>query len=96
MYTLRTITKNQTFNQCLGSSYTYIDRNCNYEDFRHYYKSCFGVEHVADLDDTATEFTKNTVGFIVVDSVIPIYKDQWVYIMTESGQTFERLNDPNK
>jgi hypothetical protein len=86
MFILRTInSKNNTrTNEVLGDKYgliPYTER----EQFESACKSFWG-EHV--------ELPKiNTFAFIYAGSkMIPLFKDEWYYVMTGNGSTFESLN----
>lgn len=94
MYTLRRITENNTqINLSIGDSYCYVDREHNYEDFQKDFNNYFQKNHVADLDDTADRDTQLVYGFISYQgNIIPLYKNQMNYIMTESGKTFSNLS----
>lgn len=92
MYTLRKITEHQTFNQSLGGSYSVVSREFNEKDFRHYYKSLFGKEEVRGLGVKLDKDESPIIKFIITSVVIPIYKDEAYYVMTESGKTFECIN----
>lgn len=95
MYTLRTIVKNVQLNKSLGEDYAVIERETNYEEFAKTFKTCFQTEHVADDDKESTRFTQNCYAFIVHNegsAIIPLYKNQSVYVMTESGKTFSNLS----
>lgn len=95
MYTLRKVNAlGVCMNISLGDSYTQIQRFEAYEEFCKTFKSYFGKDHVADLDDTSDADTKNCLQFIVGKDgafVVPIMNTQTCFIMTESGKTFERL-----
>lgn len=94
MYTLRTMTaKNKQINQEIGNVYSLIERDFNYEEFSDAFKIVFGRNHVADLDNTADDFTKECHAFIeCMGATIPLYKHSCYYIMTESGKTFSNLS----
>lgn len=94
MYTLRTVEANQKqTNQLIGDLYSFVDRDSNEEEFSDIFKDLFGKPHVADLDDTADDHTKNVYGFIQhLGCTIPLYKENAYYIMTESGKTFSNLS----
>ncbi|MAX51532.1 MAG: hypothetical protein CMH22_06090 [Methylophaga sp.] len=94
MYTLRKITTdNLESNTSLGNSYNVIHREVSYDEFKLHYEAHFNANHVADLDENATKFTKNCLAFISTEEgkLIPIYKNQYNYIMTESGKTFDKI-----
>jgi hypothetical protein len=94
MYTLRTVTEsNKQINQLIGDLYSVIDRHVNYDEFSDVFFDCFGVKHVADLDETSNEFTKSCHGFLEhKGEYIPLYFKNNYYIMTESGKTFSNLS----
>lgn len=94
MYTLRKIIDGIQSNQSIGEEYQFIDREVNYSEFQKTYKVLFEKEHVADLDESSDNFSANCYGFIICNGgskIIPLYKKQWNYIMTESGNTFSNL-----
>lgn len=95
MYTLRTIDKDGLQqNTAIGNEYLYADRYMNGQAFREAFMRLFGVPHVADLDESANDTSKNCVGILTTsDGVLrPIWRFHDVYVMTESGQTFSRLS----
>lgn len=94
MYTLRRITEDNTqINLSIGESYCYDDREQNYEEFKNHFHNYFQKNHVADLDNTADNDTKLVYGFISFQgNLMPLYKNQMNYIMTESGKTFSNLS----
>lgn len=93
MYTLRTITPdNVVTNISLGKVYSTNCRFTSRESFENFYKELFGEYHVADLDETSTESSRNCKMIIkTLDGLYPIYNTNESYIMTEGGQTFEKL-----
>lgn len=94
MYTLRKIVEDVQHNQNLGNNYQVVERETNYDEFCKAFKVAFQTDHVADLDDSSTEFTKNCYAIIFAhggSETIPLYKNQFNYIMTESGKTFSNL-----
>lgn len=94
MYTLRTVDANQKqTNQLIGSIYSLIDRDSNYDEFSDNFRMLFGKPHVADLDENSDEHTKNVYSIIdFMGNMIPLYKNTAYYIMTESGKTFSNLS----
>ena len=94
MYTLRKVIGNDQWNKSIGDEYSFIDRETNYEEFCKAFEKSFTRKHVADLDSESDEFTKNCYAFIVCkggSEMIPLYKNQYNYIMSESGNTFSNL-----
>jgi hypothetical protein len=93
MFYLRRITSRGTvINQTLGDGYTMVSRFPNGEEFNQLFKAYFNRDHVADLDETADFDTKNVIAFVSTSfATYPIYQTEQVYIMTDSGKTFERL-----
>lgn len=95
MFTLRTITPDGLqSNQFLGKRYIYVDRDIQYEEFCRNYKVVFGIKHVADLDKTSDNFSKNCYGIVVTNDgseLTPLYKGNQNYIMSPNGQTFANL-----
>jgi len=79
-------------NQEIGDCYTLIEREINYEEFSKTFKSVFGKNHVADLDESSDDDTKNCYAFIIGSSIQPLYKSQRNYIMSSSGKTFDNLS----
>lgn len=94
MYTLRTIlANNKQINQSIGNVYSIVERDFNYQEFCDMFKMVFGRNHVADLDETADNFTKECHAFIqFMGDTLPLYKHSNYYIMTESGKTFSNLS----
>lgn len=93
-FILRTVTEgNREINQLIGNTYSFVDRDFDYTEFCDSFEKAFGRCHVADLDETANEHTKNVYGFVLwYGESIPLYKDHNYYIMTESGKTFSNLS----
>lgn len=94
MYTLRTFNSDGIQrNQYLGNSYEYINRDANGEIFRKCYREAFGNEHVADLDENSTDFSKDCVGFLINEKGTLIYlsKKETYYVMSSDGKTFANL-----
>lgn len=95
MYTLRTFNAERIeSNFSLGKSYQLVNRFCNPEAFRAAYFKVFGKNHVADLDETATEASKECGGFIYDENGLLIYLNQTdtYYIMSSDGKTFDNLS----
>lgn len=94
-FILRKVLNDNTYtNSVLGNQYQVIERETNYDEFSKAFKNNFDKFHVADLDPTSDNFTQNCYAFLVIEGgskLIPLYKKQWNYIMTESGKTFENL-----
>ena len=86
MYTLRKVSEHQVYNESLGSAYSVVDKRFNKKDFEHYTKSTFG-------QDYKQEVVEDVIMYIVTSYVIPIYKTDSCYVMTESGKTFECINN---
>lgn len=95
MFTLRKITSdNIETNTYLGAIFQVIRREENYEEFARTYESIFEKRHVADLDNSADNYSKDTYAFIITEfgkDVHPLYKKQFNYIVSESGKTFNNL-----
>jgi len=93
MFALRKIIENSQTNYALGIQYQVIDREKEYDNFKEVFKKSFGYNHVADLDPTADNYTKNCYAFIMTNDFepIPLYFNQKNYIMTETGKTFSNL-----
>lgn len=94
MYTLRKISDNIQSNIEVGTNYSVINSETNYEEFSKTFEACFNEKHVADLDEKSDEITKNCYAFVVGSGgtiILPLYRKQENYIMTESGKTFSNL-----
>ena len=93
MFILRRISgEGIQMNQVIGDGYTFISRDCNHEEFEKTFELVFCRKHVADLDETSDEDTKNCYAFVCNGSLIqPLYKNQKNFIMTDGGRTFEKL-----
>ncbi|UOB16572.1 hypothetical protein [Abyssalbus ytuae] len=74
-------------NESLGDGYSVVDRRFNKDNFDHYSESVFGKKH-------DPEICKDVVKYVITSHAIPIYKDQTVYVMTDSGKTFECIHKP--
>jgi hypothetical protein len=94
-FILRKVFKDHTqSNIVLGDSYLFIDREMNYEEFSKAFEVDFGKFHVGDLDPTSDSFTKNCYAFLIINDgakYIPLYKNQYNFIMTDSGKTFANI-----
>lgn len=95
MYTLRTISpKGKPTNQLIGKIYSESNRFQDYDEFCHFYKTIFGVEHVADLDPSSDYHSKSCYSFLLCgQEIIPLYNENDYYIMSESGKTFSNLTN---
>jgi hypothetical protein len=93
MFVLRKIIGNTQTNYVLGIQYQVVERFADPEEFCKIFKSEFGYNHVADLDENADNYTKNCYAFIVLQDFasIPLYMNQKNYVMTETGKTFSNL-----
>lgn len=98
MYTLRVVTEGSIRNHSLGNFYHTTNRFEHPERFREIFKEVYGRNHVADLDPESDDDTKNIIGFVTgnTDWTIPIDQRESSYVMTESGNTFERVNKAMK
>ena len=93
MFALRKIIENNQTNYALGIQYSIIHRFEEPELFQETFLKVFGYNHVADLDPTSDNYTKNCYAFIMTNDFepIPLYFNQKNYIMTENGKTFSNL-----
>lgn len=94
MYTLRKIVNNIETNICLGSSYTLVNRETNYDEFEKIFKEVYESPHYADLDHKSTESMKKCFAFIVHNNGVsktPLLKGDYNYIMSINGNTFCNL-----
>lgn len=96
MFILRIIDReNDEMNLSLGDSYNVVDRFSNYDHFCRCYKLHFGNNHIADLDESSDDISKNIFRFITYgpygETLQPINLKHQNYIMTDSGKTFCRL-----
>ena len=95
MFTFRKINpEGYEHNLFLGSSYVFINRETQYEEFQYAFKQVFEFNHVEDLDETSNDFTKNCIGILSYNDgldLLPVYKTDSNYIMTSNGQTFCRI-----
>ncbi len=90
----KVLNDNTQTNIILGDQYRLIERETNYEEFSKAFEVDFGKFHVSDLDPTSDSFTKNCHAFLITNEgskLIPLYKDQFNYIMSDSGKTFANL-----
>lgn len=95
MYTLRTITPDGVqINECIGPDYIFICRDSAYDVFSDTFFNQFGIKHVADLCQTATETTTRCHGFIKLknEDIVTLWKSNKYYIMSDSGKTFSNLS----
>jgi hypothetical protein len=65
------------YNQIIGDGYTFIDRECNYDEFCKTFKVFFGKDHVADLDKESDKDTMECYAFICNGEFTqPLYKNK--------------------
>jgi len=91
----KVLNDNTQTNIVLGDQYQLIERDSNYDEFSKAFEADFGKFHVADLDPTSDNFAQNCYAFLIIyggDKLIPLYKKQFNYIMTDSGKTFANLS----
>ena len=67
MYTLRNISDNVQTNTNLGNEYQLIEIENNYDDFSRTFKIFFDCNHLADLDEDSSYYTKNCYAFVVFE-----------------------------
>ena len=94
MFTLRKVIDGIQSNQEIGEDYQVIERFTNYEEFCKAFETAFERKHVADLDDTSDNYTKNCYILLTVkggSQIIPLYLNQQNYIMSDNGKTFSNL-----
>ena len=93
MFILRTFDKKGVeTNKQLGVQYSFIVREENAEAFRETYAKVFDKSHVADLDQDADFSNSNCLAFIIgEDEIIPIYRGEPSYIMSDNGCTFDNV-----
>lgn len=98
MYTLRTFTETSEVNNWLGAQYEIVRREESYDRFTDLFLDRFDKEHVADLDPTADEETKECYAFVITEGeeVIPVFKCQKNYIVTGSGKTLDNITYKTK
>ena len=87
--------KSSQHNLAIGSYYSLIFREEDYESFSEMYREEFKKSHVADMDESSDNLSKNTYGFLIYkdgSTTIPLYKNQQNYIMTENGNTFSNIS----
>lgn len=95
MFILRRINSNGVqMNKALGDGYTFIGRAENPDYFRETFKVYFDKDHVSDNDKTSDDDTKKCYAFVAYNggAIMPLYKIQKSYIMTESGKTFANIS----
>jgi hypothetical protein len=83
------------FNEAIGSKYHIVHRDYNYKSFCNLYQTVWDRDHVADSDPEADAFSRDTFAFIVCYDgrvTIPLYKDNYYFIMTSEGKTFENIS----
>jgi hypothetical protein len=86
MFILRRISgRGVQMNLNLGSSYTYIGKNENPEEFERTLKEVF--------DNLNEEIIYAFVSDEDGKHIYPLYKGQKAYIMTESGKTFDNVSE---
>lgn len=90
MYTLRTISKNgEQQNVNLGNNYSLIDRDSNKENFVSAYNNVY-----VDLVRTDEQINPEVYGIVTSNEFGArhfLYKENFYYVMTESGKTFSNL-----
>lgn len=86
MYTLRKITgEGVQMNFNLGNSYSVVTLEANEEQFKKEYELFWNEKHSEKSE---------TYAFVSYEggNVLPLYKNQFNYIMTDSGKTFSNLS----
>lgn len=79
---LRQISQGRESNIYIGHQYSFISRERNPEEFMKF----------ANIIDPGND-DPECYGFVVrPDEIIPLYKKQQAYIMTESGKTFDNIS----
>lgn len=92
MFTLRRISQNGVqMNYQIGHEYTLIMREYNYRDFAETFELKFkrplADDNKPDSDDASIH------AFLVNGSeILPLYRDQPAYIMSENGTTFDNVS----
>ena len=84
MYTLRTVKRDYTQNNFIGGEFVEVCKEKNRERFNEVYKEVFGDE----------KQNEDVIKFIITSIRIPIYKDEFSYIVMPNGKTFRCLNNP--
>lgn len=94
MFILRRVSEEGVeMNQEIGSSYTFIHREYNPEEFRKTFELVYSKNHVSDGDESADDDTKKCYAFVCNgDFVQPLYKNQSNYIMSSNGNTFSNVS----
>ena len=95
MFILRRINGNGVqLNKVMGDGYTHICRAQNPDYFRETFKAYFNKKHVSDEDPKSDDDTKRVYGFVAFNGgeIMPLWKNQKNYIMTDSGKTFANLS----
>lgn len=88
MYTLRKIlTSEVEFNYLLGKAYSVVLREKSEEQFMSLYSDFFKTSLVEGKEDNCYGFVSGEENSIL----IPLFKDQRSYIMTDSGKTLSNL-----
>lgn len=93
MYTLRTVIDNVQFNQEIGSIYSVVDKESNYEEFSRLFEMTFKFKH-SDDNLEKDNFSQNCYAILTAkcgEKLIPLYLNQSNYVMTENGKTFSNL-----
>lgn len=93
MFYLRTFDEQGERNETIGDKYSVVYRGVDAERFRAIFKYVFCKDHVADLDESADDSSKNIYGFLEGEGVghVPLDKENRYYVMTGNGKTFHNL-----
>jgi hypothetical protein len=94
-FVLRTIADGVETNYLLGTSYSIVERDVNRKEFDKLYLKVHGDEHALDSSEVSEEIVSLIHSFVVGsnrDTPFSVYRDHKNFIMTDSGQTFSRIN----
>lgn len=93
-FILRTISQEECFNFSLGSCFSLIARDEQFNRFRALFKEVFGRDHVADLDESSDYDTRSVNAFLIdeKDEIHVLRQTDSNYIMNQDGKTFLTVN----
>ena len=90
MYTVTEVTENYTKDTLVSSEVVTICKKENVERFKETFKEVFPDK--SDEDAINSDILK----FLRYGAIMPIHKQNFMYLVSPNGQTLRCLNNPNK
>jgi len=87
MFILRKVANGHESNTIVGDSYNFVSKETNPEEFTLAFKSWHGAISIAEEDSETYAFLIYECG----QKSMPLFKNQYNYIMTSDGKTFANI-----